>query len=259
MIVITIFAFRRDKRKYEEFTSMEETEARQKFFKAWTIEPFILYGLLSILILFWIEQISSLKVIPDFLVEFVNSLKLKSGIRNSKIISGIFKGIAISIVPVLIFGSTIGTYIREYKDNKDRKLKEDLSSGENDVRNLDSLIPKNYKERIWGVVLSINAGFSEEIFFRLLAPILIYSVTGSALISIIGSTIWFGLAHYYQGISGIIITCLVGLLLFAVYLITQNIWITMIVHTTLDLNGLVLSPWLKERYEIQKTMNDDER
>lgn len=253
MIVITIFAFRRDKRKYEEFKSLEETEKRQNFFKVWTIEPFILYGLLSIVILFWIGEINSLKVMPDFLVEFVNSLQSKSGITDSNFISGILKGITISIVPVLIFGSTIGTYLREHKDYKDRKLKKDLSSGENDFRNLDSLIPRNYKERIWGAILSINAGFSEEIFFRLLAPILIYSVTGSALNAIIGSTIWFGFGHYYQGISGIIITFIVGILLFAVYLITQNIWITMIVHAILDINGLVFSPWLKEKYERQTT------
>ncbi|NNE16823.1 MAG: CPBP family intramembrane metalloprotease [Saprospiraceae bacterium] len=251
MIVITFFAFRRDKKKYEEFTSLEETEKRQKFFKLWTVEPFFLYGLLSLVILFWIEEINALMVMPEFLVEFVNSIKSKSGIRDSKIISGMLKGIKISIIPSLILGSIIGTYFREYQANKSKKIDKKLESGDNDFRNLESLIPRNYKERIWGAILSVNAGFSEELFFRLLAPILIYSVTGSASISIIASTIWFGLGHYYQGVSGILVTFLLGLLLFSVFLITKNIWITMIVHATLDINGLVLSPWLKERYEIQ--------
>lgn len=253
MIVLTIFAFRRDKKRYEEFKSLYDTKDRQKFFKKWTIEPFVLYGLLALLILLSIGQLNSLLIMPDFMLKFVNSVESNSEIKDSNIVSGIFKGIAISIVPVLILSSIIGTYLRELKDYKDKRLKKRSNSDENDFRNLDSLIPRNFKERIWGAILSINAGFSEEIFFRLLAPILIYSVTESALIAIIGSTIWFGLGHYYQGISGIIITFFVGLLLFAVYLITQNIWITMIVHAILDINGLVFGPWLKERFKIQAT------
>ncbi len=245
LFVVTTFISRRDKNQYDVFKSIQKTGDRQKFFKRWAIESFIIYGLLSMIILSIIGQIYSLKVMPDFLVDFSKSVKSIGEMNESDFISGFFKGIMISIVPVLLFGGTIGAFLKEYKDYKDRKSKNNIESEEINFRNLDALIPKNYKERIWGAILSINAGFSEEIFFRVLAPILIYSVTSSVLIAIIGSTIWFGLVHYYQGMAGVFVTFFVGLLMFIVYMITENIWITMLVHAVLDLNGLVFSPWLK--------------
>lgn len=247
LVVITIFSFRRDKKQYEYFKSLKNTDDRQKFFKKWTIEPFFLYGIMSIVILLLIGQINSLKVMPEFLVDFADSIPLKGDENNDSFLSGVLRGITLSIVPLLVLGSIIGTYIKEYKGFKDRKLTVSQPA-ESDFRNLDSLIPRNYKERIWGAILSINAGFSEELFFRVLAPILIYSCSGSALIAIAASTIWFALGHYYQGVAGMIATFFVGMVLFSVYLITQNIWITIIVHAILDINGLVLSPWLKERF-----------
>ncbi len=63
-----------------------------------------------------------------------------------------------------------------------------------------------------------NAGVTEELYFRLLAPVLIFAVTGSAFWAILASTLWFGLAHYYQGWIGIAATTCIGALFAAVYL-----------------------------------------
>ena len=251
LALLTFFVFQRDKDKYEKFKSQQKTEDRQKFYKRWTVEPLIIYGLLSLLILSAIGQFSSLKEMPKFLIDFSRSVNPLRAIGDSGFIANFSKIASIALVPILIFENTISTYLRAYKKHKNKNSKNSSEEKEINLRNLNSLIPRNYKERIWGTALSISAGFSEELFFRVLAPILIYSVTGSALIAIISSIIWFGLGHYYQEVRGIIATSFAGLLLFIVYLITQNIWQIMLIHTVIDFNVLVLSPWLKERFERQ--------
>jgi len=247
LILMTIFVFNRDKNNYEKFKSQNKTEDRQSFYKIWTIELLIIYGLLSLLILSAIGQIYSLKEMPKFLIEFSRSVNPFGSINDNGYISKFLKIASTSLVPVLIFENTLSTYLREYK----KKSNNNNKKNETDLRNLNSIIPRNYKERIWGTVLSISAGISEELFFRVLVPILIYSITSSALIAITSSIIWFGLGHYYQGISGIMATSFAGLLFFIVYLITQNIWQIMLIHAVVDFNGLVFGPWLQERFEKQ--------
>ena len=39
-------------------------------------------------------------------------------------------------------------------------------------------------------------------------------------------------------------TTLVGVVMTAVYLITGALWLAMLLHALIDLNGLVLRPWL---------------
>lgn len=253
LIVITFLAFYKDGKDFDRFTTFEDTYNRNKFFRKWTIEPFVLYGLSAIIILFFIGEISSINSIPNFLKEFANSIRSTVTQTENRFLSGLLNGLLLSTIPILLFGGTIGTILKEYSIHKNRDENGNPKEQSENFRKLEFLIPRNYGERIWGALLSINAGFSEELFFRILAPILIYSVTGSALIAIIGSTLWFGCAHYYQGVFGIVVTFFVGLLLFLVYLISSSIWVTMLIHAVIDLNGLVLGPWLKEKFSTIRT------
>jgi len=55
------------------------------------------------------------------------------------------------------------------------------------------------------------------------------------------SSALFGLAHSYQGISGMVATGLTGLLFAGVYLATgRNLWAAIVAHGSLDTTGFVL-------------------
>ena len=109
--------------------------------------------------------------------------------------------------------------------------------------NITAVLPRDRGELGWAALLSVDAGVSEELFFRLLLPLLIAQLTGSAWLGFVGATALFGFAHRYQGWVGVIATTLVGVLMAAVYLASGRLWMAMLLHMAVNLNGLVLRPW----------------
>jgi membrane protease YdiL (CAAX protease family) len=89
------------------------------------------------------------------------------------------------------------------------------------------------------------AGFGEELVFRGYLMNRVADLVGSNrsgwLISLIVVSILFGITHFYQGISGIIVITLHGLLLGALYLATgRNLWVPIIAHGLNDTVGFIL-------------------
>ena len=117
---------------------------------------------------------------------------------------------------------------------------------------MEHLFPRNKDERFWTAALSISAGVNEELCFRLVIPFLVFIVSGSAAFAICLATIWFGLAHFYQGWFGVFVTFILGAIFMFVYLLTQNIWLAMLIHAILDLNDLAFAPWFAERLEKRR-------
>ncbi len=110
-----------------------------------------------------------------------------------------------------------------------------------------AVLPRRPRELGWGVLLSVNAGVTEELFFRLAVPLLTAQATGSALAGCGLGVVLFGLAHRYQGWAGVVATTLTGALLTLVYLVSANLLAAMAVHVVIDLNALVLRPVLSGR------------
>ena len=115
---------------------------------------------------------------------------------------------------------------------------------------LRAITPTRRAELGWGVLLAVEAGATEELFFRLLLPLLIAGVSGSALLGFAGATAAFGYAHAYQGWRGVIGTLIAGVLLALVYLVSGRLWAAMLVHAAIDLNGLVLRPVLAGKVRL---------
>ncbi len=89
------------------------------------------------------------------------------------------------------------------------------------------------------------AGFGEELVFRGYFMNRVADLVGANragwLISLIVVSILFGITHLYQGMSGIIVITLTGLLLGALYLATgRNLWVPIIVHGVNDTVGFIL-------------------
>ena len=109
---------------------------------------------------------------------------------------------------------------------------------------LAALLPRTSGERFWAGLIALNAGLSEELFFRLVLPLLLYAVTGQATLAFVLAVVIFGLGHAYQGLWGIVMTGLVGLMLGLVYLYSGNLWLAIGIHAGIDLWSLIIMPFL---------------
>lgn len=93
-------------------------------------------------------------------------------------------------------------------------------------------------------LLALSAGVSEELFFRLLLPLLVALVTGSGLAGVAVGLGTFVVLHRHQGWLGLTLVALIGVALTYLYLLTGRLWIAMLVHTIVDLNAFVVRPWI---------------
>ncbi|OJU19292.1 MULTISPECIES: CPBP family intramembrane glutamic endopeptidase [unclassified Sphingomonas] len=106
------------------------------------------------------------------------------------------------------------------------------------------LLPRDRADLAWGVVLSLTAGVTEELFFRLALPLLATLATGSALAGLLLAAILFAGAHWYQGWSGVVATGVMGLVFALLYLASGTLWFAIAAHIVVDLNALVIRPAL---------------
>lgn len=115
---------------------------------------------------------------------------------------------------------------------------------------IEPLFPRNGKERLAVLPLCLNAGFSEELLFRLALPLLIAQVSGSVMVGLIGATVLFGLAHAYQGWVGVLMTMLVGAVFMLLFVRGTSLVELMILHAAIDVVALIVRPqvarWLAD-------------
>jgi membrane protease YdiL (CAAX protease family) len=89
------------------------------------------------------------------------------------------------------------------------------------------------------------AAFGEELVFRGYLMNRVADVVGATragwFISVVMVSLLFGVAHLYQGASGVIIITLTGLVFGELYLATgRNLWVPIIAHGVNDTVGFIL-------------------
>ncbi|HSG49795.1 MAG TPA: CPBP family intramembrane glutamic endopeptidase [Longimicrobiales bacterium] len=108
---------------------------------------------------------------------------------------------------------------------------------------LKELIPRTPKERRFFGILSLAAGFGEEVVYRgyllaVLAPL--FSGSWSAAVV---SSLAFAVLHVYQGPVGMVRAGLLGFLFAGAFILGGTLWPLVVVHTGVDLvSGLWLGP-----------------
>jgi hypothetical protein len=90
-----------------------------------------------------------------------------------------------------------------------------------------------------------EASFIEEMFFHGYLFNRITDLAGTQrtgiLFALMGTSLVFGAAHAYQGISGVVDTALAGLLLGLLYLYTgRNLWLPILTHGVIDTVGFLI-------------------
>jgi uncharacterized protein len=105
-------------------------------------------------------------------------------------------------------------------------------------------LPRTGEERAWFALVSVSAGACEEILFRGFlihyfrnAP---FSLSVSAALLL--SCVFFGTAHLYQGIAGVIQTAILGFAFGFLFLVTGNLILPIFLHAATDLRLLLILP-----------------
>ena len=107
------------------------------------------------------------------------------------------------------------------------------------------LLPRTKREKCLWFWVSFTAGTTEEILYRGFLVFLLQTIfVGiSPLLIILTASLAFGIAHFYQGVKGIIKTGIVGAVLMSLFLVTDSLLLPMILHFIVDFSTIaILSP-----------------
>lgn len=84
--------------------------------------------------------------------------------------------------------------------------------GPSTAKSVDVLLPQGYVEIMTWVLLSISAGFCEEVVYRGYLQGQFLALTGSATIAILIQGVLFGITHGYQGMKLVMTISVYGIL-----------------------------------------------
>lgn len=197
---------------------------RGRYYALWCARAVTLFGAVSVVGLLAMGRAQALFAMP---AEFLAAQRVVVAWI------GDLHGISIWLILAgLLIGGVIGGVIDRLRRGRRPWMLGDISA----------VMPRSPRELPWGAALSVVAGVTEELFFRLLVPLAIALLTGEAWIGFVVGILLFAGAHRYQGWLGVAATALVGALMTALYLMSGALWMAMVVHAAIDLNGLVLRP-----------------
>jgi len=217
----------RDRAQFAAFKLYTATEERQRLYRLWLVESLAIFAAGSLAALALLGQLGSIIREPDAFQPLSAAIHaaLPSHLGTEFGI-GLAFGAGISLVAGLIAARRGGR------------------GGVIQLGDIGPLMPRNGQEMVHTGLLSLAAGLGEELFFRLLLPLLLVQLGAPPLPAFVLATVIFGLAHLYQGWIGILATTAVGAALAALYLATGALWVAMAAHAAVDLFGLVIRPAL---------------
>ncbi len=223
---------RRDMAEFRRFVRIKDSLLRQRTYGRWIATTFAFFTFASFVSLWLAGGLVPFDPFPQAFDQANAMLKLPDRPVTPEMLFGMAIGVSINVA--------IFVLVQQWRDKKSVRDKDDQSP--NDV---DALIPRNGREALYGIALSINAGFSEELFFRLALPLLMLHITGSLPFAFVFAALCFGLAHAYQGVRGVLATMFAGGILTLVYLRTGSLLHVMLLHGAIDIVALFVRPWAR--------------
>ena len=245
LVAIAVFIYR-DSTDYEHFKSLISTEERQAKLLHWLTLSFSVFGIGGVIGLWLMGHFNALFEMPDLIQLDLQSDDAIGEEGNG--LSRMLQGFRSSFVYMIFIGVALGPLFHGFIQRQADKQGE-AATKPKVIGDVEPLLPRNKRERFIAFWIALNAGVSEEIFFRLLLFICLTMVSNSIWIGIIGSTLLFGITHYYQGWQGVIATTGYGAIFMFLYLSTQHIWVPIALHIILDLNALLVVPWITRQMQ----------
>jgi membrane protease YdiL (CAAX protease family) len=110
------------------------------------------------------------------------------------------------------------------------------------LKEIDYLLPQSRSEIALFAGVSVTAGICEEVLFRgfLFAYLQSSPWNLDPLTTVIVSSAMFGIAHFGQGVKGMLLTGMVGAAMGMLYVITGTLLAPIIVHILIDLRATAL-------------------
>ena len=214
------------------FQRLVDTGARQDRYRRWCLKQWLAFVVPSLVGLALLGRLDAVVTMPSGFAPVAARLPVLDG----------------STVLPLIVGGTIGVVIGAALAAVAMLIRRRRGVTSPNppltLGNVSSLLPRNREELAWSAVLSVSAGVTEELAFRLFLPLLLVLVGLPALLAFAIAAAVFGGMHLYQGWVGVVATTVIGGLMTAAYLMSGALWVAMLLHALLDLNGLVLRPLL---------------
>jgi membrane protease YdiL (CAAX protease family) len=219
---------RQDIADYAAFKILTETADRQRRYRAWILKSlvFLLGG--SLIGLTILGRVGTLTAEPPEFAALSNAMH--SAVPAQELPGS---GFLVGFLGALLVGGVAGLLIAKRASAAGKRSL---------VGDISPLMPRNGPETIHTALLSVNAGISEELFFRLMLPLLLTTVFRNATYAFAAAAIIFGLVHFYEGWVGVLATTVLGVGLTVLYLWTRNLFVPMAVHACLDLIALVVRP-----------------
>ena len=114
------------------------------------------------------------------------------------------------------------------------------------LKEIVPFLPHSKEERNRFFLLGVTAGVWEEALFR--GFLLWYFSQWMGVWLALGlSSVFFGIAHLYQGWKGFVRAGIAGLVFGSLYVLTGSLWVSMLLHAYVDINsGATVFVMLKE-------------
>ncbi|HTX42048.1 MAG TPA: CPBP family intramembrane glutamic endopeptidase [Acidobacteriaceae bacterium] len=225
------WSLRRDVADYRTFKLLTKTSERQKRYRKWVLKSFLLFSCTPVAALAILGRLGGLVELPREFRPLFGALN-----AHAPAASTLSPSLVGSFLGALAAGLIAGVLMPRLLRRRAKPIQ---------VGDIAALLPRNGAETAWTALLSVNAGVGEELYFRLLLPLLLVSVCGNALAAFVIAGLIFGAVHFYQGVAGILATTIIGGALAALYLWTGNLWVAAAAHALLDLVGLVIRPTIQ--------------
>jgi uncharacterized protein len=85
-------------------------------------------------------------------------------------------------------------------------------TGDSSSKLVDALLPKGFVEITLWIMLSLSAGFCEELVYRGYLQGQVLAMTGSSFAAILIQGVLFGISHAYQGLKMVVMISVLGIL-----------------------------------------------
>jgi membrane protease YdiL (CAAX protease family) len=164
------------------------------------------------------------------------------GLRWPQQWPGPLTGLVVLVVLVFVVVSTRALRSGALLDASDARRQGEGRHAEPEAHATLALLPRTAGERRLFTVVGVTAGICEEWLYRGFFLAVVSALAGGLPtgLLVVVAAVAFGLAHAYQGRSGIVTTGLLGGVMAALYLQTGSLLLPVLLHAAIDLRFLLV-------------------
>lgn len=245
------------RRSFARFRRQEAVEgepARLRFYRSWTLQG-CASAVLAVLVVLALPGVGLGDIgfrLPS--IAGLDRFGLTGGSTSTSTVAGMITGVLLATV-----GFAVAHRLRTRRSARRpaRAPVPPAAPPRGQMAAILPMLPRSRAGRRGWAMLSLSAGVTEEITYRgllLLALAIALPSSTPRPVLVVVAAVLFGLAHWYQGWTGIVSTGLVGGVMAGLYLSTGSLLVPMVLHTLVDLRALLLPV---PRDDAQTTVDGD--